>query len=335
MSVRSRLFATIPVAFFITAAISAPASADRDGYVDDDENTVEGTVTETVVVEGDTIPGGSRTETMSIPARCWWNAFESDEEFLSWWFTIMMWFPGGWVFLPDPDYIMEIYEESDPKDGRWYKARCVEDATLDDFETFLGSCQAWYPDACIPQLAVWWEDTESEPPVVIQPEELALAASALIEIPNPEVDQNPKAAGTENTTVVNIPTGYWVLDPDAVGGEDGLVEIRATIPETGTWVQVWASTDGLRISSPVGSTTCSPAEAVTAWTEGTDPACAVVYERASTQYPDGFPVTAETIWQTGWHGGIGDAETDSGDLDPISTEETFTVPVAEVQTIVR
>ncbi|WP_166355420.1 hypothetical protein [Phytoactinopolyspora limicola] len=327
---------TLAVACLLSSAFLAPVHANgRDNNSEDDDKTVEGSVTETIVIEGDTIPGGSRTETVSIPARCWWNAFDSDEEFLAWWFTTLTRTPVSWYFLPNPDYIIEILENDEPRDGRWYRAQCVDGATIDDFEAFLGTCQAWYPDACIPQIAVWWENTETEPPVVIQPEELALTAHALIEIPSPEVDQNPKMSGTDNTTMVNFSTGYWVVDENAVGGENGRLELRATIPETGTWVEVWASTDGLRITSPAGGTTCSPAEAITAWSPGTEPACAVTFERASTAYPAGFPVSIDAVWQTGWRGGFNGAETDSGDLDSIYTDQSITVPVAEVQTIVR
>ncbi|PSL06786.1 hypothetical protein CLV30_102174 [Haloactinopolyspora alba] len=201
-------------------------------------------------------------------------------------------------------------------------------------EEFLGACQDWYPDACIPKWAGWYEETEGEPPVVIQPEELALAAQAQIKIPNPQVEQNPKLENTANTTLVNVDTGFWVTDPASVGGEDGVHEIRATIPETGVWVEIRAETDGLQIASQAGSTTCTPAEAVTAWSPGSDPACSVQFNRASTHLPGGYPVTVSSAWNTSWRGGVGDTETDSGTLDPITTETTLNIPVAEVQTLV-
>ncbi|AYY15025.1 hypothetical protein EF847_22355 [Actinobacteria bacterium YIM 96077] len=300
------------------------------GGSDDDSNEVEGTVDQTIVIEGDTVPGGSSTETVSVPARCWWEPFADHDTFRSFWQGALLAFPPLILLLPSPDYVDRIEEEEDPDDGMWYMANCIE-FNIADFEKFLGTCQDWYPDACIPQVAVWWENTETEPPVVIQPEELALAAQAKLEIPSPEVDQNPKAAGTENTTLVNVDTGYWVTDPESVGGEDGTLTMRATIPETGTWVEVEAETNGLSISSPAGGTQCSPSEALNEWSPGEDPACAVQFERASTTHPDGFPVTAEAVWNTRWRGGIDGEQTDSGELDTITASETFNVPVAEVQ----
>ncbi len=320
----------------IVMASIPSAVADRDSRSDDGDNSVEGSVEQTITIDGTVIPGGSTTTTTSIPARCWWDPFEgTDDEFINWYVVNWTVFPVSRFFLPTPDEVQDAIDKGEDTPGQWYMASCVDDATADDYDQFLGACQEWYPHACIPRIAGWYADTEGEPPVIVQPGELALAAQALIEIPDPEVDQNPKLAGTENTTLVNVDTGFWVTDPDAVGGNNGVHEVRATIPETGVWVEINATTDGLQIASEAGSTSCTPVEATTAWTPGTDPACSVAFNRASTNHADGYPVTVSSSWNTGWRGGIGDTETDNGTLDPITTDTTVNIPVAEAQTVVN
>lgn len=311
-----------------------PASA--GGESDDDDNTIEGTVDQTITIDGDVIPGGTDTVTVSVPAKCWWVPFPGDEKAFKPFWTA--WLVGSFglslIWMPTLDEVNEAIKKDKKTPGHWYMGECVEGATAADRENYLGACQEWFPDACIPKWAGWYEETEGEPPTIIQPEELALAAQALIEIPEPEVEQNPKLAGTDNTTVVNLDTAFWVTDPAAVGGDDGVHEIRATIPETGVWVEIRAETDGLQIASQAGATTCSPAEAVTAWSPGNDPACSVAFNRASTSQPNGYPVTISSAWATSWRGGIGGTETDSGTLDPITTDTTINISVAEVQSVV-
>ncbi|WP_298321737.1 hypothetical protein [Haloactinopolyspora sp.] len=306
-----------------------------DGESDDGDNSVEGTVEQTITIDGDVVPGGTDTITVSVPAKCWWSAFPGDEkEFAGVWMVYVGLIPLSALFMPTLDEVNEAIEKDKKTPGQWYMGECVEDATAADYTKYLGACQTWFPDACIPKWFGWYEESRGEPPTIIQPEELALAAQALIEIPEPQVEQNPKLAGTDNTTLVNLDTAFWVTDPAAVGGDDGVHELRATIPETGVWVEVRAETDGLQIASPVGSTTCAPHEALTAWEPGQDPACAVAFNRASTHYPGGFPVTVSSAWTTSWRGGIGGAETDSGALDPITTDTTVNISVAEVQSVV-
>lgn len=333
MNTLKRSFVALLVA--LVSLLSAPLIANADnggGESDDDDNSVGAYVEETIVIGGDTI-GGQETRTVSVPVECWWTPIDQ-ETFLTLWAVVHS-LPFFWVlqmFMPSEEYVQEKLEEAEDTPGSWYTANCTEDAEGEDYSTFFEACGDM--EGCLALFYAWYADSEGEPPVVIQPEDLANAAYAQLQIPNPEVDQNPKVEGTDRTTFVKIPTAFWVTDPDAVGGEDGELTITASVPETGLWVEVSATTNGLSIASPAGSTVCTAAEAVTPWTPGMgEPACAVSFERASTQYPNGYPVTASAIWETSWEGGFG-GSTDGGTLDPINTEATVTIPVAEVQAIV-
>jgi hypothetical protein len=89
----------------------------------------------------------------------------------------------------------------------------------------------------------------------------------------------------------------------------------------------------LNLNSPVGSTSCGPDRARTAYADGVaeNAACTVSFARASVaQGTAGWPVTASTNWQADWTGSGGTG----GGLEPLARQVVTQVPVAEVQNIV-
>lgn len=323
-------------------AAALPAAA-GDGNVGDDDPPPNGYTAEVeteIVIDGNTIPGSNGRITVSVPAKCRWVPVPWDPELFR---DLMLGleslpFVGNMFdvfFTPDEEYLDEAFEVWN--DGEtpvtWYRLDCDDDASEEEVASYLRTCTVMHPDVCpMSQFAFFVEN--EEPPVVIEPEQLALEAREHLEIPEPEVDRNPKAAGLDQATLVNVPTWFWVTDPDAVGGEDGELSVRASIPEYGIWAEVTATTNGLTLSSPVANKTCPPQRAIKRWVSGAsdDDACTVQFDRASVNYPEGYPVTAQTQWTATWEGVGADGSRDSGDLEPQSSApETVNVPVAEVQ----
>lgn len=334
---------TLAVGAMVMAA-ALPAAA-GDGNVGDDDPPPNGYTAEVdteIVLDGNTIPGSNGRVQVSVPARCWWDHFSADPE-------LFKDFMNGVSSLPIFGFLWQLLMKPDDKfldkaveiwdDGKtpvnWYVIDCVEGATPEERSSHLTTCTILFPDDCFGSPFAYFVENE-EPPVVVEPEQLALEAREHLEIPEPEVDRNPKSAELDQATLVNVPTWFWVTDPDAVGGEDGTLSVRASIPETGIWAEVTATTGGLALASAAGNAQCEPQRALQQWAAGADDAngCTVAFDRASVNHPGGYPVTAETQWTASWVGeGVDGAE--SGDLPPATAQETVNVPVAEVQGVAR
>lgn len=307
-------------------------SGDRDGYLAE--------VDATMLIDGENIPGGSETVSGSVPAKCAWKYWTDDPvQFRFWTKVVQMFTFGMWGFVAPSDEVLdeavEIWDEGETPVS-WYTLNCIDGVDPAYVQSYVQNCAALFPDVCFP--SPWGYFVENtEPPVVIEPEELALAASEFLEIPEPAVDRNPKvSAGQPDATLVNLPTWFWVNDPESVGGEDGELSIRASIPEANVWVEITATTPGLTLTSPAGGTTCEPVRATTAWAPGASDAdgCTVSFNRASVNHPDGYPVTATAQWSATWTGAGPSGTVESGELDPITAQSTVDVPVAEAQAVV-
>ncbi|NDL58929.1 hypothetical protein [Phytoactinopolyspora mesophila] len=218
----------------------------------------------------------------------------------------------------------------------WYNLECVDGVEPEYARSYVRHCAMLFPDLCLPSPFTYAVHDET-PPVVIDPEELAMAAREYLHLPEPDVDRNPKAADAGGATFVNLDTWFWVTDPDSVGGAEGERSVRASIPEYDVWVEVTATTPGLALGSPAGETRCEPERALRQWEPGgsdTD-ACTVQFSRASLGYPQGFPVTASAEWSATWVGMDVSGVEHSGDFVPLRVETEVSVPVAEMQTVVH
>ncbi len=345
--IRPRIFMRVVgmlMASTLALAVAAPSFAGRDDGNDfGGENTEDGFKGEVGVnmnIDGENIPGGSESISGTVPAKCLWNFHTDNPKQFKAMTNLMNWATFGlWGFVAPSDEVMDeaidIWDEGDTPVS-WYTLDCIDNVEPEYVQSYVQNCAALFPDICFS--SPWGYFVENtEPPVVVEPEELALAASEYLEIPEPAVDRNPKmGSGAENATLVNLPTWFWVTDSESVGGDDGEISIRAEIPEANVWVEVTAQTSGLSLSSPAGSTTCDPQTASTQWSEGAadSDGCTVSFQRASVDSPGGFPVTATTQWSATWTGSGPSGNMESGELDPVTSESTVNVPVAESQAVV-
>jgi hypothetical protein len=339
-----RTFRAATGAAFVAAAslsLTTVAVADLPGGDNDDDGFTVGVE---VVFSGDGAPGGGGSYTVHMPPICWWEQM-----------------PSGNVDPTDPEAVYEYYMEEIRGGGRTPREVLQwpnEEVFLDAIEREEnGENITWYwishrsanrapcaeernyGDSWNTTIIIYSPFADGEPPEpVVDPEVLAEAARERMVIDEPEVDRNPKMAGSDaGATLVNVPTWFWVTNPDSLGGADGERSIRAEVVGGDVWAEVTARTGGLSIASPAGGNYCEPSVALTAWGDGASDAdaCTVSFSRASVDYPDGYPVTASTEWTATWEGQIGDDDMVGGDLDPLSRETSVTVPVAEIQSIVR
>lgn len=333
--------ATATLVALPATALALPGS---DGGSGDDSGY---SVQVSVNLSGDGAPGGGGNFSLHIPPTCWWTPIEimpgvdiSDPEEVREYFEeeIRPWLTGhaGAGNLAWPDY--EVWEDAilraaDGEEITFYQLEGVDaeakipcspgTTTYEGVEMPI----TYYPFA-----------TGEEPDPVIDPEDLAEAARDELVIEAPEVDRNPKGAGSlGGATLVNMPTWFWVTNPEeSVGGSDGERTIRAEVVGGDVWAEVTAQTGGLSVASPAGSQFCEPGLAITEWSQGANDAegCTVEFSRASVAYPGGYPVTTSTEWNASWEGMTQDGESVGGDLDPLSQSTEVTVPVAESQATV-
>lgn len=332
--------------------LTVPAVADARGGSGGGDETGSGyEVGVTVTFTGDGAPGGG-AYTVSLPPVCWWEMASpmlidgtmvdpSDPvAFYEWYQETRPFLTGhaaiGQLAFPSTDvFLWAIAQEEAGQDITWYHissdspdvAACSPKVTEVSEENGGEAAQTYAPF------------TAGDPPApAVDPETLAVEARERMEIAEPEVDRNPKLTdGPAEATFVNVPTWFWVVDPETVGGDTGTRTIRADVEGSDAWAEVTATTDGLSIASPNGSQQCDPERAQRAWTSGASDAdgCTVQFTRASVSYPDGYPVTATTEWTAAWEGQEEDGTAVGGDLDPLQRVWPVNVPVAEVQTIVK
>jgi hypothetical protein len=345
MSVRAR----VAIAFGVVAlscvcptstATAVPGST-GSGYV----------VEVSVRYSGEAAPSGGGTSSVSMPVQCYWvsvgetqlGAVDSSdpEAVYEYYRTVMLRYLQGHaamgrLSLPGTEAFQEaIRLAAQGERVTWYAARCENP---DDYLRlgFNGGVNT-YAGGQYPITWQFFTPGEPVPPPAVDPEELARSARDVMVIDEPMVDRNPKAAGgLSGATFVNLPTWFWVTNPEAVGGADAARSIRAEVVGSGVWAEVTARTDGLSLWSPGGSTQCDPAAAITVWSPGADDAdaCSVAFERASVVYPAGFPVTASTDWSATWVGQDQGGASVGGTLEPLSRSATVAVPVGEVQAVV-
>lgn len=342
---------TVVVGAALVLAVPAAAQARGGSGGDDTGDGYE--VGVRVTLTGDGAPGGGGGGyEMSIPPVCWWEVASP------------MLIDGSTVDAGDPAAVWEWFQEVRPfLTGHAAVGRLAFPAE----EVFLqaiaqeeaGNDVTWYhissdsPDVkvCSPNVTQVPDEMGGEaaqtyapfpagdpPAPAVDPETLAIEAREVMVIAEPEVDRNPKITdGPAGATFVHVPTWFWVVDPEMVGGTAGTRTIRADVDGSDVWAEVTATTDGLSIASPHGSRHCDPERALRAWESGAADAdgCTVAFDRASTAYPGGYPVTAATEWTAIWEGQEEDGTEVGGDLDPLQRESTVNVPVAEVQTIVQ
>jgi len=155
------------------------------------------------------------------------------------------------------------------------------------------------------------------------------AAMGAVTIPAPSVETNPKITtgdGVPDATVVGMDTWVW-----ATG--DTPSEVRVTASAGSMSAEVVASSSGLRVSAPDANQSCtgwgSP------WVDGESQEggsdCTVEFTRSSAHLGGTTPLSVSVSYDVSWTASDGS----SGTLDPITTNSTVDIPVAEIQTVNR
>ena len=317
---------TVAAGALCVAAMTAQPAAAGNGSSGNETDTGF-SVSVKVTYSGSAAPSGGGTQAVTMPVKCYWTPVEGPA-----------WLFGGEFDPTDPEALLEELNK--------YTDSVI---TKEDVEKAIADIEAGrkpvlYEYKCKDLVDaighVTWaflNETEEVPPPLVDPKDLADAAFKDMDLKTPEVDRNPKAAtaGSGAATLVNLPTWFWVTNPDSVGGDDGTETIRAEVEGTPVFAELTATTNGLSISSPVGGEACSPERAQVEYRRGVNDnqACTVVFGRASQGA--GWPVTATTAWNATWVGRTQDGQTVGDTLGGTSRATTIDVPVAEVQTLVR
>ncbi|GAB3239770.1 hypothetical protein [Kineosporia babensis] len=339
--------AALPLA--VLASMSAASGARADQTPGGDTEAGGYSVSVQVKFTGNAAPGGGGGSTLAVNLHpvCWWEAAPGDytnaEAMLDWYDAVTGGVQSPGMFAQyGPRSVWEdaAAREASGQDLSWYKAYCKDPRDYVDYG--LGSVDTGDDNPIAGNNPTWttflfraFGAGEEIPAPMVTPEELAQAARDNLQIPDPEIDRNPRVHETGDATLVGLPTFFWVTDPDSVGGEAGERFIRAEVVGAGeaVWAEVTAATGGLNLDWPGGHKLCPPEVAMKPYTAGMGEAgaCTVEFQRASTGYPGGYPVQASTAWTAQWVGSDGGG----GALDPLANEVTELIPVAEVQNVVE
>ena len=294
---------------------------------------------------GDGAPSGGGSTVVRMPASCWWTpinymGFQQDNpsSWVEWYDTVVR-------ELRDHAHAAIAYFQMGPRSMYeaaaaspnanaldLYGIDCRDDATYCSgiLMSYAGTPQVYDPGGCpVPVTHRFFAGATPQP--LVDPEDLAQVARDYMAIPDPVAERNPKLDIAGGSTLVSLPTWFWVTNPDAVGAATGGTRtIRAQAGPV--WAEVVARTSGLSINSPAGGTSCPPDRAVRVYAPGADDStgCTVAFEAASVRYADGYPVDLSTSWSATWTGSGGTG----GVLPGLSRTVTTNVPVAESQALV-
>lgn len=331
----------------VPALTAGPAYAGAEGEQSNGTYSLAVNVTNVTPGGGGiNIPGGSIS--VSVPPKCWWSPFNldnlayynispNDPQAMEKFFEELtedttITFVASRLGHPAPGYVA-----SHPiTEFNWYALRSAPGVNCAD-EGFTSSGGQGPPD--------WWPGSgqapvayaafaASSPPPLVEVEDVVEevwdAVTAQIEAP--DLDRNPRISGVGGATLVNLPTWFWVDNVQGALAGNGRIELEVSIPGSPVRATLSASTDGVQITSPVGSVECSLDQAVTAWSPGASEgsACTLPFERAQT---NGWPVSAQTVWTGSWEGQDNDGAA-GGELDALTSSSTVAVPVVESQALV-
>lgn len=280
-----------------------------DGSVETSGNSVVVTVTGTLVRGGSA--GSSSSTTVSIPTPCYLMATVSGKELAE---DIER--NDGMVlgddrqFVPAEQYWPGWEDHADDDVGRWYVPVCdlgvtdppPTDAFMNDFFDRTDS--------------TFVEEGETPPTPPIPPEILLAAAQEALAVPDPRFDLNPRRGGAAST-VVNLDTWFWMLDPTDSGS--------VTASAGGNSVTVNLARESVVFSSAnAGSVSCD--DGGVAWSPGASSDCTLTFRRSGA----GQSVDATTRWVGTWS--FNGAE--QGAVDPVVATWSDAIAVAEIQSVV-
>ena len=320
----------------VAALVGAAPAASAATYGDGGAGSRGYAVTVTVVFSGDAAPsgGGGGSASVTVAPTCWWEPLvgvDADDPVAVRDFLSSMPTDAGLrgLYGTQADWDAAVDAAAAGTPMTWYHATCPGEGS-EAYIAFTGRTVGTGGAAGQAALAyAAYPTAAGPPPPQVDPYELAIAARDAMDIPDPEVDRNPRSIGL-GATFVGLPTWFWVTDPEAVGGGGGTRTIRATVGDV--WAEVVATTGGLSVSSPVGAVECDPQTALVPWSPGADDdaGCTVVFTRSSAGYPRGMPLDLSTRWAATYTASDGTG----GDLEGLVRTADDAVPVAESQALV-
>ncbi|MEJ5914801.1 hypothetical protein [Pseudokineococcus sp. 1T1Z-3] len=302
--------------------------------------------------------GGSRTASAAATASCWWTpvpgAPADDAAAMVGWFEDRAEVLVGPLEVARPmlgtpqEWAAAAEQEASGQDVTWYHAQCRGGAAGDAGSGVPGAQAQVDGGEHLQRLAEYtgrtYEAGEAgtlpvtygaypagrPPQALVDARTLVELARGELDLPAPEVERNPRSQGL-GATFVGLPTWFWVVDPESVGGISGTRTIRAQAGSS--WAEVTVETAGITVSSPAGATTCDPQQATTPWSPGAqdESGCTLAFTRSSAGFPGGLPVEVSTRWTATWRSSDGAG----GPLPGLVRTAQDTVPVMESQTLVR
>lgn len=345
-----RRIVSVVLALAVTLVYGASSASAGPGSGNGGASGDAGYSVTAVRFSGDAAPAGGGVVSVGVPATCWWQPAQlsrldgsyidaSNPDQLEAWYSYAMaqmngTFAIGRVTFGDfASWRPALDKMRAGQKVMAYSPRCRQDApdcALNGFSGVALPPIAAITGACGIAVGIGFFPTGAPPAAQVAPADLAQVAHDQMDIPEPQVDRNPKITALGAATLVGLPTWFWVTDPTSVGGTAGTRTIRAEVGPV--WAEVVAKTGGLHLSSPAGGASCGPDTALTQYGEGVDEsgACTVSFSAASVGYPAGYPVDASTAWTAAWTG----SGNTSGDLAPLQRGTIVDVPVAESQTVV-
>lgn len=254
---------------------------------------------------------------------------------------------GSFAFVraqyPSDAYVMKILkEEAAGRPHTWYqvqsqpKVNCVDEGFIDKKGTYPPEYHADWDTGSYGVAYQAFPNGTPPPPPLVDVEDVVEEVwdFAAQQLGGPELDRNPKIQGAGGSTLVNLPTWFWVQNVREALADDGEIHLEVSIPGTNVAATLDATTEGLQVTSPAGATQCSVEQAKTAWSAlfNDDSACTIGFSRANR---DGWPVTASVTWTGTWEGTQQNGERVGGALQTLTPSTTTNVPVAESQALVN
>lgn len=344
-------------------ALCAPATAQAD--VSNGGGTTDGFQLAVHAVVGGSdaglVTGGGGGVTVSVPPKCYWERIPADydlsgdfdagdpSDFEKFYNEMISQMKGhaaaGYFSFPSREYVKQIVraEKSGKADYTWYVLHMQEGVNCAD-EGFTGSSgtlgDAYGQGAgdqageAIPISFQAFAAGQPPPPPLVDVGDLAVEIWDLAarNIEDPAVERNPRIISTGGSTLVNLPTWFWVTNIAQALADDGKVHLEVSIPGSPVRMSLDARTDDVTVTSPAGARVCTIDEIKNSYQPGEADggACTLEFSRANR----GWPVTTTTSWTGSWQGVDNDGP-QSGAIEVVGHSSTVNVPVAESQAVVR
>lgn len=304
------------------------------------------------VVTGDAGPIPTGSISVPVPPKCWWTPFdagqfdsdyadfdpEDPEQFQEYYenlvdqLRIHAHAAYGYYALPSYEDVEAAVEAvASGQQRTWYRLECRDgvDPIAEGYTTSRGAVEGAGP---VPiQYRSFPTGDAPEPLIDVADVAEVIWDRAAAALADPDLDRNPRIAGANGATLVNLPTWFWVTNQAEALADDGTVHLEVSIPGTPVQMSLDAQMSDVLVTSPVGAQSCTVDEVKTAYAAGAAEAeaCTVELGQAGT-----WPVTATMSWEGTWQG-VDNNGPQSGTLEVLGRSSTVNVGVAESQALVN